>query len=61
MDRLRTFWKNGVTAMIEELERDIVLIEEDLSFYPKNSFGYAWRELAVKVAELKIEIWKAFI
>ncbi len=47
--------------MIEDLEDDNACIEADLAFYPKDSFGYAWRKLAIEIGQLKIELWKALL
>ena len=45
-------------AKISELEFDKLLIGVDLLTFPENSFGAAWRVLALAVIDLKIELWR---
>lgn len=46
-------------AKISELEFDKLLIGVDLLTFPENSFGAAWRVLALAVLETKMAMWRA--
>ena len=46
-------------AKIALLEFDKLLIGIDLLTFPEDSFGAAWRVLAMAVLETKIEFWRA--
>ena len=46
-------------AQITELECDRLRVQIDLLRWPKNSYGFAWRVLALAVLETKMTMWRA--
>lgn len=41
-----------------KLQDDKAQIEDDLLSYPENTYGAAWRVLALAVIDVKIELWR---